>query len=501
MRTAFDTTWTRALGAETQRAFALLGIFEPGNITSAEAAAAWNVDDRLALAHLNQLIDLSLARQVAVDLLCLHPLLADYALEMAEHLAPEERTNAHCRVADHLFRIAPRPPRNMHDMAIVLRSHNHAAQACDRVRAERVFPWFKGDMDRSVAVPGFLIDHGLHRLNLFHHRLKFKLSEGDSAYARSYQFYWLGQALDRAGELAEAEEHLQIAVELIESPEVDDEGRAIGLSKFLMGLGQLQAQLGELDKAEATFQRAIDFDRKTDIAGGVVGAHQGALIGLLQLADVFAQSVRPDGGEQAERICRDVYAEALEHGEAQVAIMALARLASQLEQTNPKQALEYIRVAKRISKARPDAFADRQGARYACLLAVCTMQLTLSGNSALDDALNWFCLAIGNAGRCEARQELGHALYQLGNLFEHYFLIDLESPLVVAWACYALSETYTKENEGGSPLNAQFRIDERIIPCIEESNRAAAAAAVATDPWGLIDAELSPYALGWRPAP
>ena len=419
---------------------------------------------------------------------------------MAERLTLEERTSAHCRVADYLFRAAPRPPRTLSDMAIVLRSHLHAAKARDRDRASRVYPWFT-DGDVHVAVPGFLLDHAQHHSHVIHERLEFEVCKDTSAWVHSFALYRLGEALQTAGELVEAEERLQQAVGLMEGPDVDDDGRVIGLSKFLMGLGQVQTQVGKLDAAEATFRRAVDFDRKVDAAGGVSGAHEGALIGLLQLADLLAQSNRPGGGDQAERICRDVYTEAAQHGGAQVAVMALTRLARQFEQTDPAQALAVVRVARQVGEDRPDTFADRQGARYARLLAESATALAFNGQPALDDALALLCLAIGNAGRCGAQQELGYALYQLGNLFEHYHLIGRDAPLVAAWACYALSESCTRENEAGSPLNAQCRVDERIIPHIDEAQRAAASAAVAADPWGVIDAALSPHPLGWRPAP
>jgi tetratricopeptide (TPR) repeat protein len=499
VRAAFDATWTRALGAEVQRAFALLGIFQPGEISTAEAVAAWAADDTPARAHLDELIDLSLIRLVDAVTLRLHPLLFDYAREMTERLTPEEQTSAHCRVADYLFRIAPRPPHNLRDMAIVLRSHLHAAKARDRDRSSRVYPWFN-DGDVHVAVPSFLLDHGQHRTLVIHERLQLEFAKDSSAWARSFALFGLGEALLAARELPEAEERMQQAVGLMKGPDVDADGRAIGLAKFLMGLGQVQAQLGKLDAAEATFRHAVDFDRKV-AAGGVSGAREGALIGLLQLADLLAQSNRPNGDDQAERISRDVYAEAAQHGSAQVAVMALTRLARQFVQSDPAQALKALRVAQQVGKDRPEAFAGRQGARYARLLAESAKTLVFNGQPALDDTLALLCLAIGNAGRCGAQQELGQALYQLGNLFEHYHLIGREPPLVAAWACYTLSEAYTRDYETGSPLNAQFRIEERIVPRIEKAQHTTAAAAVVADPWGLIDAALAPHALGWRPDP
>ena len=463
-------------------------------------AAAWDTNDLQTITCRNALLDLSLLRLVDAVTLQLHPLLADYAQDLAGDLTPAELISAHVRVADALFLAAPRPPRTWSDMKYVLRAHYHAAMAGDPARASRVYPWFS-DSSINVAVPAFLLDRGRHHTHVFHERLQLQLAADSSAWTRSFAFYRLGAALQGAGELDEAEERLQHAVDLMDGPDVDDDGRAIGLSKFLMALGQVQADLGKLDEAEASYLHAIEFDRRIDAAGGVSGAKQGALIGLLQLADLFAQAQRPDGADKSARICSDVYTEAAEHGEAQVAVMALSRLVRHLQQADPEQALELVRLAAQIGEFYPQAFAERQGARYARFLAESARELAFNGLPALDDALALFCRAIGSAGRCDARQELGHALYQLGNLFEHYFLLDRDAPLVAAWACYALAESYTRENERGSPLNAQYRIDQRIVPRIEAPQRAAAAAAVAADPWSQIDAALAPHALGWRPAP
>jgi tetratricopeptide (TPR) repeat protein len=498
VRAAFDATWSHALEMEIQRSFTLLGIFKVGDIYTAEAAAAWDADEQQARDHLNQLLDLSLVRLIDPVTIQLHPLLADYAKAMLENYNQEERISAHCRVADHLFQAIPRPLQSLSDMAVLLRSHYHAAMARDRERADRVYPWFD-DGTNNIAVSGFLIDHGQKHALVELRRQDLQFSENASAWSRSFEYFYLGDALRDTGQFDEAEECMLQAVKLMEAPDIDEHSQSLGLGKFLMGLGQIQAQMGKLDEAEASFQQMVDFDRKIQASGEVVGAHDGALIGLLQLADLYAQSTKPDGIKQTERICRAVYDEARQYGIASIAIMALARLTNLYEQPDPDQALETLNLATEIGKTSANAFSGRQGARYARYLAESAAVLALNGKPALENALDLLCHAISNAGQSDAWQELGQALYQLGNLFEHYFIVGRDSPLTAAWACYALSGSYLKENEGGSPLNAQFRINERIVPRIEEANRASAAEAVVADPWGLIETALSPRKLDWRP--
>lgn len=502
VRAAFDQTWTRGLQSELQRAFALLGIFPAGSISTAEITAAWNADNTQSLEQLNQLVDLSLIRPVDSVSIRLHPLLADYAREMSNELFGDEKISAHQRVADYVFNAAPRPPRTLSDISFVLRSHFHAASAGDHERAERVYPWFPrvngevtSDTVQPVAIPGFLIDHGQYQTHLLHERLGLELMKESSPWARSFAVFHVGEASMRTGELNEAEEYFKQAVTLIEN----EDGREIGLSKFLMALGQAQAQMGKLDEALASFQRSVDFDRKVDAEGGVVGAHSGALISMLGMADVLGASDKAESLDQANRICQQVHAEAIEHHKSDIAIMALTRLVDFFRQTDPQQSVDLLRQAKQIAQMSPNALAGRQGARYARLLGENAMNLATSQQPTLEDALDWLCLAIAHSGECEAWQELGYALYDLGNLLEH-ILINGEPPLLASWACYSLCESYLRETEGGSARNAQFRIDERIMPRIEESQRAEAAASVAADPWGLIDAALSPRSTGWRPA-
>jgi hypothetical protein len=156
VRAVFDATWTRALDTDGQRSFARLGLFQPGEVSTAEAAIAWETDAETTLQRLNALMDLSLVQPVDATTLRLHPLLGDYATEKSRELPEMECVATHQRIADYLFAAAPCSPRSMAELRFVLRSHWHAGAAADRARAERVYPWFEKNGEK-VAVKGFLI--------------------------------------------------------------------------------------------------------------------------------------------------------------------------------------------------------------------------------------------------------------------------------------------------------------------------------------------------------
>jgi hypothetical protein len=181
--------------------------------------------------------------------------------------------------------------------------------------------------------------------------------------------------------------------------------------------------------------------------------------------------------------------------------MAIARLARLSQQSDPAHAQALVQQAHEIATAYPAAFQGRQGARYARLIAECAVSLTMDGQPALDDALALLCLAVTNAVSAQAWQELGHTFYQLGNLFEHFHVIERDPPLSAAWACYALTEEFTRTADGGSPLNAQFRIEQRIAPRMDDAARDRTARDVARDPWAVITAAVAPLSIGPSPLP
>lgn len=494
VRAAFDTTWTRALDAPRQRAFALLGLFEPGEISTAEAAAAWHAAADAARTILDDLVDLSLIRFVDKVTVQLHPLLADYAQEKARELAEDERIAAHRRIADHLFERAPRPPRTLADLRYVLRSHIHACSAGDRERAGRVYPWFR-EGQALTSVPAFLIDRGQVRTRVRHARLELALAGDLPAITRSWYMFWLAEALMGAAAFTEAHDHMRDALAIMEGPEADDDERALGLSKFLLYAGQIHVAVGDDVAAEAAYRRAVEYDRKLAADGTVHGAAGRALITMLQLGDLLE---RRGDGSGAVKIFFDALEEAKAIGEADVAVMAEDRLARMTAQTEPPYALNRIREARAIVAVAPRAFAGRQGARYARQLADTAANLAFAGEDAIDDSLALLAIAIRSAGQVDAQQELAASLYKLGNVLEHFHLLDREAPLAAAWAAYALADRFTQETEAMATNGAQ-RIELRIAPRMTEAQRATAAAAVEADPWGLLDAALAPTSIGWRP--
>ncbi|HSV68550.1 MAG TPA: NB-ARC domain-containing protein [Methylibium sp.] len=498
VRTAFAQTWQRALGAEAQRAFALLGLFEPGEIEAGEAAAAWGCDAAAAQALLDELFDLSLAQPVDAGRLRLHPLLADYAQEQAAARPADERRVAHGRIADHWFERAPRPPRSIAELRPVLRSHWHAGAAGDGDRAARVYPWF-GEGDAQISVKGLLTGRGQYALHVKHQRVALALLADSSAYARMWGHYFLGDALLSADRHAEAAQELARAVAMLDAEDMDEDARTISEGKFVSALGHARRLMGDVAGAEQAYRRAVAHDRRLVAGGGVLGALNGALIAQLQIGDLRASTGVEADREQALTLFRDTFDEALREGEANVAVMAAERLARACRQRDAAEALHFVQAARGIGAQAEHAFGGRQGARYARQLATVAVDLAYDGEPALDDALVLLALAIVNAGRSDAALELGAALYELGNLFEHYHLLDREAPLAASWACYSLCEACTAEHEDGTPLSAQERIRTRLVPRMDAAAQAAAEAAVAADPWALIDAALAPYALNWRP--
>lgn len=494
VRAAFDVTWMKALDREGQRAFARLGLFQPGDISTAEVASAWEAETQKALEQLNALADLSLVQQVDAVTVRLHPLLEDYAAEKAQELPEPERIATHQSIADHLYAGAPSPSRTMADLRYVLRSHYHAGAALDRPRAERVYPWFEKHGEK-VAVKGFLIDRGQPHTHAKHERIHWALLKDASLWARTWATYRLGEVLAEAGELAEARQHLEAALTLLDSPELDADSRVLGRSKFLMKLGHVRAQLGDLDGAVETMREMVEEDRTTVERGNVGGARSGALIGLLQLGDLIAQSGRSDRETESTRIYQDVSAEADRTGEAQAFVMAASRLAQVFAPADPVRARSHIQAARIVGEQRSEAFAGRQGARYARLLAATAAELTFTGEAMADDVLALLVSAIERASDADAQTEKGYALYALGNFLEHAHLLDRETPLGAVWACYSLATTCVAEHEDGAPLNSQERIDCRISPRIPAAERGAIEAAVAQDPWTLINSAIAPFTL------
>ena len=495
VRLAFDASWQRGLDDAGRRAFALLGIFEPGGIGIDEAAAAWGLDAAAARPLVNALLDLSLAQLFDARTLRLHPLLADYAALRRDELAADEQQAAHRRVADHLFAVAPRPPESLAEIDVVLRSHRHAVRCGDADRARRVWPWFGQANQSSTSIPGLLIARGLVRRHVEQERLDFELSAGYAPWARAWALYRLGDVLLQGGLVREAVSTLQQAVDLMASPEIDDDGRVIGYAKFQLALGHALAAQGQADRAAQAYQGAHDQDLRSAQRGGVVGARSGALIARLQMIDL--QWARSDEAShaQAAEAARQVFDEAERDGDGRVAVMAAARLAQALANSAPDEAVHWLQAAWDMGERFPGALQGQQGARYARQLAEAAVALSYNGLVDADAALRGLTLAVQRSRASGMVRLACESLYSLGNFLEHQHLLDRAPQLAAAWAAYALSDEVVREAEFGAPRNGAERIATRIAPRVDEAERDAVAAAVAADAWGVLAAAVAPHRL------
>lgn len=492
---AFDASWRRGLDDAGRRAFALLGLFERGDIGCGEAAAAWGVDEPAAQALVNALLDLSLAQLADARTLRLHPLLADDAATRADALPEADRVAAHQRVADHHFDAVPGAPTGLADVLRVLRSHRHAVLAGDRDRAARVWPWFGREGSAKTAMPAELQARGLLARHVEHQRLAYRLLMQAEPWARCWAAYRLGDALLGAGKVDEADRWFDEALRLIESPAVDDDGRALGLSKFLIASGHAKAALGRLPDAEQAYRRAYETDRALARQGTVIGAHDGAMVALLQLADLQRASDDDTLRERGIALVREVFGEAMQAGRATSAWMAAQRMADSLAASRPDEAAGWLHRAWAIAEKAPAAASGEPGARYANRLADTACQLCLNGELPLNVTLAGITLAVRLARGAGSASETSRALQLLGGLLEHLFLLDLDSPLDAAWAAYQLSDDALRDVDFDRPHHGADRIAQRIRPRVAPDRRDAVAAAVAADPWGVLAAAVAPLSL------
>ncbi len=452
VRGAFDQTWARALDEETRRRFALLGVFPRGDFLTGAIAAAWNAGED-ALETLGELLDLSLVRQVDLVNIRLHPLLQDFAEEKLQGLSEDERTAAHQRVSDYDFERAPENPTTWADIQPVLSSHNHAALAHDKERARRVFPWFKldpGIIGRpSVPVPGFLIDRGYQRTLVHHYQIELEFARAEGQYQEAYAEYWLADSLGDIGEIASAAEHLNHALAIADSWDASA-GKDAARSKFSFRLGQLLAEFGDFDKAIASYQTAVEIDRRNNQI-------RNSLTGMLQIGDLYLQRRGPADSEEAIRVYEEVRELAQQHQHSEPEVMALTRLAELAQQTEPERAIQYVQAAL----YEKSAFSGRQGTRYATRLGKVATNLLYNGHTTLSLPLTAFSMAIESGSDVERST----ALYWLGNLFENLFLAEGHvAQYPAAWACYSLAAQSTSNMELPPGINPQERLETRVLP-------------------------------------
>jgi tetratricopeptide (TPR) repeat protein len=495
VRLAFDTTWDRALDDALRDAFARLGLFEARDLGMAEVAAAWGLSPAEARPALDALLDLSLLRTVAPSSFRLHPLLHDYAAERARVLGADVRREVHRRVAEHHLAQISAPPRTLAELAPALHAHWHAAAAGDRELARRAYPWLAVGPGPSMAVPAFLIDRGQRALHLRHERLHHALGSDDPPWARCVAERHLAQVMLDAGEAAEATRHLEEAVRLLDSDAVDDDQRVLSLGSTLMAAGRAHASAGNLDRAEALLQRAVAWDRAVEAGGTTIGAGEGACIAQLQLADLQQQR----GDRTAARATAlDAARRAAAAGYAQPAAMALQRLVQLDRADTPAAAVHWIDQALVMVEQSGRTFAGRQGARYARLLGEAAADLALAGHASGSQAQRLLAIAIRSAGEAGAVVERGWALVRLGQWLERVVGDNLQVTLGGAWACYEVAAGDLADLDEAAVVIADIRqrLQAPVWSRLDNPARAALAEAVAADAWSVIDAALSPGAVG-----
>jgi hypothetical protein len=179
--------------------------------------------------------------------------------------------------------------------------------------------------------------------------------------------------------------------------------------------------------------------------------------------------------------------------------MALYRLAVLDMPGDPASARRWIEQALGLDSPKGDAFGGRQGAMYARQLGQMARTLALAGDAPIDMAHALLAVAIREAGKADARLELGVALYLLGDCFERGPSFKRLTALAAAWACYDRADDVLRDVEGGADVPAQQALEQRIRPQWDLQGQAAVARAVALDPWRMIDDALAPRRLDWRP--
>lgn len=506
VRTAFDQAWTESLSPEGRRHFALLGIFPGAELLTGEIAAAWNEDDEGVRGGLGELLDLSLLRQVDAVTVRLHPLVKDFSGEKAGAgdpapesapgipvgiLSPEDRRDAHLRVADYHFGRANPAPKTWQDIQPVLSSHIHACAAGDRDRARRVFPWFG-----SVPVPGFLIDRGYLTPRIHHLGLDVELSREEGPIPEAYARYWYANALGEGGRDAEAVAELERAMELIAA--LPDQTVAVvpaARGKFSYRLGQILAESGDLAGARKAYGVALEDDR-------AMGQGANALTTLLQIGDLWLKQGDAEGEARARGVFEHARDEAREGGHQEQEAMALTRLAERLKEEDPQGALECVDQALRldVSLAFPpenptrlvsSAFASRQGARYAVYLGRIAAEVLgtrpEAARVALPLALHAYAIAIRRAADADAVVQQAQALHWMGHLFEHLFLLPGQEPEdLAAAACYAHATHMVETMETPPDINPRQRLETRVAPRLNAAQGEALARSLEEHPLALI---------------
>jgi tetratricopeptide (TPR) repeat protein len=276
VRASFNLTYDKSLD-DTQRArFALLGIFEPGEIDLPCIAAAWNTDAPAAAAGMEDLTDVSLIDRVGKLTYRLHPLLRDFAREKLNDIPAADTTAAHQRACDTLLERAEREwkkPRSAADLRDLFSAIYHAHTAKDRGRFYTAFPWFPPIRNQQAhpdhtPIPGFLIQHGQLSKLIDLQKLDVDFTKASPTWARSWSVFRLGDYLCNAGRAAEGIATLEESIAIIDAdPDLvaDNDSYAMAFTKFAYRLGQAILDgndATQFPRALALFTRCAQLDEK-----------------------------------------------------------------------------------------------------------------------------------------------------------------------------------------------------------------------------------------------
>lgn len=481
LRAVLDASWS-ALPPVARARFALLGVFEAGDLEGGAIAEVWA--EPTAPASILEFLDLSLLQQRERDVFRLHPLLRGLAREKLDALPADRVAAAHTRACDHFFAradAAPTAPARFADLADVLSSYHHAWKARDAERADRVFPWFK-----STAVPGFLIDKGYPLTLARLHGHGVDLARGKPL-AEAWARYWYGDALGAVGRYDDAVREVGAAIDLAEAFVNADgsKGRATAVAKFSFRLGQLHAARRDAAHAVEGFEASLAFDRRTENTRRVA-------LTLLQIGDLHRDL-------RDHEAARALYEQARALGErgshpAEEA-RALVRLAEFAWQADAEAAIGYLDRALALDdlgRSAESAFQGREGAGYLSRIGKTYASLAFNGAPTQARAVAAHRRAIEVARGASATLVEATALYWIGNLFEHLFLVEGHAQeTAAAWASYALADQLAEGMEWPPGINPRERIETRIRPALDEPERGSIEREVASNPERLIEAAVT----------
>lgn len=447
VRATFLASYARALDESDRQVFSWLGLLAPEDLLLDAVARVAGLAKDAAAPALSRLVDLSLLQQAGPHTYRIHPLLHDFAREQSATFSEELRREGFARASDYFYELAGqlgRSPASMDEIRPVLRSHHYAAAARDHERAKRVYPWY-GD----VAVPGFLIQNG-YSLTLL--RLcEAELSMADTGPQVAYAAHQLGQLESDLGRYADAIRHLRVSLDLYRK-----EGFDLMVSKLSYILAQAHQAAGDCQPAIAAFLEAIAVDRKIENTAG-------ESLALVHIGDCYLSMGDAPG---AVEYYRQACALAENHGDHREQAIVLIRLAGLYLPADPSLAGEYLDRALALK-----AYQGWDGARLLIQMGNLYNNLLYNQPEALDNTAACFIWAYTLAQGDNSPLYESVALYYLGNLFEHLFLVPgRETDFAGALACYELADQLAQGMELPPYINPRERIEARLRPRLDPAD-------------------------------